>query len=298
MSYQGDDPNRPRERQRTESQRTQPLFGQTQPIQWQGQPQGPSMQQPPAQNQYTQGSIGGQQGGSPRQQGGQRAGVAPSGQQSGSQPGMQQPAGYQQRGTQAIQPTTSMGVQGSGATGVTGQQSQYTQPASPIQSPPRQGTAGIPGQQRSPRARMSPASLGEVVSTDVVTAKRDTPIATVAAMLKEKSVGCVVVVETDGKTPVGVLTDRKIALAVETEPEIGKRTAEELVSSDLLTGRTDMTVFEALDRLKEAGVRRLPIVDEDGALAGIVTLDDLLILLGTNLQDAAEIIASQTTRRA
>jgi CBS domain-containing protein len=148
------------------------------------------------------------------------------------------------------------------------------------------------------RARLSPSRVEEVVSTDLVTAKRDTPLATVAAMMNENDVGCVIVVDDDEETPIGVLTDRKIALAVESEPEIGKRTAEELVSSDLLTGRTDMTVFEALDKLKQAGVRRLPIVDEAGTLTGIVTLDDLLVLLGTNLGDAADIIAAQTTRHS
>jgi CBS domain-containing protein len=143
---------------------------------------------------------------------------------------------------------------------------------------------------------MSPASIEEVVSTDVVTAKRDTPISTVVAMMNENDVGSVVVVEDGGETPVGILTDRKIALAIESTPEIGTRPAEELVSSDLLTGRTDMTVFEALHTLKQENIRRLPIVDEDESLTGIVTLDDLLVLFGTSLGDASEIIAAQAVK--
>jgi CBS domain-containing protein len=54
-----------------------------------------------------------------------------------------------------------------------------------------------------------------------------------------------------------------------------------------------MTVFEVLDEMGEAGIRRFPIVDEDGTLEGIVTLDDLLVLLGKEIQSATEIIQSQ-----
>jgi CBS domain-containing protein len=138
----------------------------------------------------------------------------------------------------------------------------------------------------------------DVISTDIVTAERDTPLATVAALMAENDVGSVIVTDDSGETPIGLITDREIALAVESEPEIGERTAEELVSSDLLTGRSDMTVFEALDEMNDAGIRRLPIVDEDGTLTGIVTLDDLLVLLGGNLGTAAELIATQTSSRS
>ncbi len=151
-----------------------------------------------------------------------------------------------------------------------------------------------PPQARGRRARLSPATVEEVVSTDVVTAQRDTPVSTVAASMEKHDVGCVVVVEDDGETPVGVITDRKIALAIESTPDIGKRPAEELVSGDLLVGTMEMTVFEALDKLSEASVRRLPVVDEGGSLAGIVTLDDLIVVFGRGLGDVAEIIATQT----
>ncbi|WP_172824940.1 CBS domain-containing protein [Halorientalis sp. IM1011] len=173
-----------------------------------------------------------------------------------------------------------------------GQPGGFTQQASAMQSAPPRATGGAAAPPRG--RRMAPASVEEVISTDVITARRDTPIPTVVSLLRENDVGSVIVVEDDGETPIGLLTDRKIALAIESEPDIADLTAEELVSTDLLTGRTDMTVFEALDQLKEAGIRRLPILDEDGSLVGIVTLDDLLVLFGRNLNDAAEIIATQT----
>jgi CBS domain-containing protein len=293
MSYQGNDPNRRREQRRTgtpqrQPQSGQPRAGQGQQSQWQGQPTQTPKQQP--QTQLTQEPSGGQrQPGGGRQPGRHQSGVP----QGGMQPGSgHQSLGHQQQRTQPPQSGAQVGTQGAG------QHGQFTQQASLAQSAPAAGASGMGAPPQPRRTRLSPSSVEDVVSTDLVTATRDTPLATVAAMMNENDVGCVIVVEDDEETPIGVLTDRKIALAVESEPEIGKRTAEELVSSDLLTGRTDMTVFEALDKLKQAGVRRLPIVDEAGTLTGIVTLDDLLVLLGTNLGDAADIIAAQTTRHS
>nr|WP_240148919.1 CBS domain-containing protein [Halorubellus sp. JP-L1] len=132
------------------------------------------------------------------------------------------------------------------------------------------------------------------MATDVVTADRDTPIATVVAAMDEYDVGSVVVVE-DGK-PVGILTDRRIALALEDAPDVTERTAEDLLSESLVTGSTEMTVFEALDRMSEENIRRLPIVDDDGSLLGIVTLDDLLFVLGREFQKATSIIEAQSER--
>lgn len=133
------------------------------------------------------------------------------------------------------------------------------------------------------------------MQTEVVTAERDTPVATVVAEMAERNVGSVVVVE-DG-SPVGIVTDRRIALALETTPDVGERDVDEVMAEDVVTGSTEMSVPEALERLSEAGVRRLPIVDEDGELAGILTVDDVLLLFSEGLGDVADIVRDQSPRR-
>lgn len=181
-----------------------------------------------------------------------------------------------------------------------------TQP--PEAAPPPAGGQGAvePAPQPSPGRRSSREPSGprlgrvevsEVLRTDVVTVERSTPIATVVAEMAEKDVGSVVVVE--GEAPVGILTDREIALALETDPDVADRTAVDLLREDrdLVTGNTDMSVFDALRQLSDAQVRRLPIVDEDGSLRGIVTLDDVLVRLGTELETATSIIGAQSPRR-
>lgn len=141
---------------------------------------------------------------------------------------------------------------------------------------------------------LAPVSIEEIVVTDVVTAERDTPIATVVAKMAEEDVGSVVVVEDD--SPIGVLTDRSVALALENSPDVAEKQAGDLVGDDLVTGTMELTAFEALDRLREETIRRLPIVDDEGNLEGIVTLDDLVVLLSSELEKAGQIIREQSPR--
>lgn len=119
-------------------------------------------------------------------------------------------------------------------------------------------------------------------------------MATVVGQMADEEVGSVVIVEDD--RPIGIVTDRSIALALETTPDVADREARDLASEDLVTGTTEMTVFDALQELSDNGVRRLPIVDEDDTLQGIVTLDDIVVLLSTELSNASEVIRDQSAR--
>lgn len=112
--------------------------------------------------------------------------------------------------------------------------------------------------------------------------------------MAEKDVGAVVIVD-EGK-PVSLLTDRKVALALEEMPDLNDRTAEDLMSGDMVTGSDQMSVFDALQQMSDENIRRLPITDDEEKLVGIVTLDDIIVLLGTELQDVAEIIQAQSPR--
>lgn len=143
-------------------------------------------------------------------------------------------------------------------------------------------------------ARMRPVRVEDIVETDVVTCERDTPVATVVAQMAEEDVGSVVVVEDD--EPVGIITDRSIALALENTPDVASKQAGDLIGGDLVTATTSMTVFDALRQMSDEGIRRLPIVDEDGSLEGIISLDDILVLLGSELNRVGETVEQQSPR--
>ena len=144
------------------------------------------------------------------------------------------------------------------------------------------------------RPQLHSAPVDEVLQSDVVTVQRETPITQVVETLAAEDVGSVVVI--DEETPVGIITDRSIALALGEMQDVADRSAADFVSSDLVTGTTEMTVFDVLETLESESIRRLPIVDEERHLQGIVTLDDILVLLSRELSSAAAIIESQSSR--
>lgn len=158
----------------------------------------------------------------------------------------------------------------------------------------RQPGMGTRGMQPGLTPQLQSVTIEDILQTDVVTAEPDAPIPTVASMMEQEDVGAVIVA--DDEEPVGVITDRMIALLFQDQEDAFEQTAEDVMTGDLVSGTTMMTVFEVLEEMGEEDIRRFPIVDEDGTLEGIVTLDDLLVLLGKELENATEIIQSQSPR--
>lgn len=132
----------------------------------------------------------------------------------------------------------------------------------------------------------------EFFSPRVVLAEPGASLREAALLMRNQHVGALVVVEKkEGLTrPVGILTDRDIVVAVVAVPGArpeGIRVADAM-SRDLALAREDDGMFEAVARMSERAVRRLPVVAADGSLKGIVTLDDVLRVISTELAQLAE----------
>jgi CBS domain-containing protein len=90
---------------------------------------------------------------------------------------------------------------------------------------------------------------------------------------------------------VGIVTDRDIVLRGEMLCEDpGEAQIESIMTSDIVTIRKDTGIFEAIQVMKSAGVRRMPIVDGAGRLVALLTIDDIIRLLARELGDIARII--------
>ena len=132
----------------------------------------------------------------------------------------------------------------------------------------------------------------DLCSPQVVTVEPGASLREAALAMRNQHVGALIVVERkDGVArPVGILTDRDIVVAVIAVPGArpeGIRVADAM-STDLAAAREDDGMFEAVQRMSERAVRRLPVVGADGGLKGIVSLDDVLRVLAAELGQLAE----------
>lgn len=131
-----------------------------------------------------------------------------------------------------------------------------------------------------------------VMRTHVVTARPDDLVDNVAGKLNDVNVGSVVVVDDD--RPVGIVTDRDISVRLDANwTNTRNVTVEEVMSTDLVTLEPETTVIEACRTMAEHSIRRVPIVDDD-ELLGIVTQDDLLVMLAEEIENLAEVVENES----
>jgi len=137
--------------------------------------------------------------------------------------------------------------------------------------------------------------IKDICSRVVVVAETSTDLREAARLMRDHHVGALVVVDGSdgGRRPIGIVTDRDIVVAVvaaaEVQPE--KLTVGDVMSADLVVAGEDVGVFEAVDLMQDRGARRLPVVDAEGHLVGIITLDDVLRMVAGELTALA--IAAQ-----
>ncbi|MCI0456717.1 MAG: CBS domain-containing protein [Gemmataceae bacterium] len=129
----------------------------------------------------------------------------------------------------------------------------------------------------------------------VVTAAPGDALAAVAQQMERHHVGAVVIVE--NHRPVGIVTDRDLALQLGAHGVAPRTPVGEVMSTPVQTVSSDDGVFDTSQVMKESGVRRLPVVDEDGRLVGLVALDDLLLVLSRELSNLTESIQTEMEMR-
>jgi CBS domain-containing protein len=128
--------------------------------------------------------------------------------------------------------------------------------------------------------------LNDLFTRNVVTAGPDEALAGVARRMQDHNVGTVVIVEAG--RPVGIITDRDLALALGARGLSPQAPAREVMTRHVLAVPEDTGVFTATRFIQERKVRRLPVVDREDRLVGLVSLDDLLRWLARELSNLAE----------
>jgi signal-transduction protein with cAMP-binding, CBS, and nucleotidyltransferase domain len=141
--------------------------------------------------------------------------------------------------------------------------------------------------------------IKDVAVHQPVTARTSESIGTCARRMHDEHVGCLVVVEhSDGaEFPIGMLTDRDIAIEVVAfglDP--ATLTAGDVMSEQPAVVEEDDDLLDALAHMRERGVRRLPVVRPDGALTGMLALDNLLEAVGEEIDGVVGVMRAQRTR--
>ncbi|OCL25535.1 CBS domain-containing protein [Orenia metallireducens] len=116
--------------------------------------------------------------------------------------------------------------------------------------------------------------IRDIMTSDVSTVAPNSTVNEAAQIMKNLNVGAVPV--TNGAQPVGIITDRDIAIRNTAVNGNANDQVQNCMSSNLVYGNPEMSVEEAAQLMAENQIRRLPIV-ENGNLVGIVALGDLAV---------------------
>lgn len=285
---------------------------QEQPRNRQGQPPGDR------QFQQTQDSTQGQQppGQSPPQFQAEQSGQQPYQPQGQSQrqphsPSQQQLQGQSQQPQSQYQPSQSAPQQQSPPTQQTQQPKHSARPQPQQSAPPQQSMQSrsqqapqpetqqaMPPQQGMQRGQrqlpIQPVGTEDILETDAVTASRDESLVDIVEKMAQRDVGTVIVTEDD--RPVGIITDRKIALTLGEEQDPSNVRADDVMTEDPVTVTQETNTYDIVRTLGDNGIRRVPVVDDEGTLRGIVSIDDLIVLLAAEMDQLSEVIERQIER--
>ena len=121
-------------------------------------------------------------------------------------------------------------------------------------------------------------TCSDVMTKDLVYSSPDDMVADVAQLMKKEDIGPVLIVRDDseGKHLVGIVTDRDLAIKVVGEGRDPQNTkVESVMTREVITCRADEDVQHAMQAMAQYQLRRIPVVDMDGMLVGIISQADV-----------------------
>ena len=141
--------------------------------------------------------------------------------------------------------------------------------------------------------------LKDLCVLDVACCTRDISVSAAARLMREHHTGDLVVIDNadEEREPVGIVTDRDIVMEVLAQgrnPD--QTTVRDVMSKQLVIASESEDVSQALQRMVTHGVRRIPVVDDEQCVLGIVTLDDMLRVHAEQATSLAHIVSKEQMR--
>lgn len=130
--------------------------------------------------------------------------------------------------------------------------------------------------------------IADICTRNVVHVEADLSIRAAAESMRKHHVGTLVVTEQPNgeRLPIGILTDRDIVIeVVAAGVDVDGLTVGDVMTRSPSTCAENQELFDAVQMMRARGVRRLPVVNSNGGLVGLVSADDIFAALGTHLSE-------------
>jgi CBS domain-containing protein len=137
-------------------------------------------------------------------------------------------------------------------------------------------------EQKSPQSRIK---CREIMTGNVSVGTVEMSLQDVAKLMKDKDIGVLPIVENGTNKLLGIVTDRDIVVRAIADAKESSTKVSEVMTSELFTAKPDDFAFNAIRTMGEKQVRRIPIVNDDGILQGIVSMADIAL----EMEDEREI---------
>ena len=137
-------------------------------------------------------------------------------------------------------------------------------------------------------------TIAKICVRNVDLAEPDETAWEAAVRMRQRAVGTLLVLD-DWKRPVGIITDRDIMERVTAENRDARTTPVSMIMTrDPTTIEENEPIQVAIGRMRRGGFRRLPVVDEEGTLVGLVSMDDILMLLADEIAQLGQLVGRET----
>lgn len=138
-------------------------------------------------------------------------------------------------------------------------------------------------------------TAGELCNRTVYIIRANESVLEAARLMKKYHVGCLVVVEELGedRIPIALVTDRDLVVKgmAEAPSDLETMHVVRVMSEQLVTARDTERMYDVRKKMRARGVRRIPVVDAEGRLQGIIAFDDMVEWMAQELTDLAQLVS-------
>lgn len=132
--------------------------------------------------------------------------------------------------------------------------------------------------------------ISDICTRDVIHVDADLSVRDAAQLMREKHIGTLMVVEQPNseRIPIGIVTDRDIVVSViAADVDANTLSVGDIMQRQLATCTGSQELFDAVQTMRARGVRRLPVLNSEGGLVGMLSADDIISALSTHLSELA-----------